>query len=188
MQTTWRIPQETEKPFRAALDHASMRRVSELHSMLERLPEDQLAGAVGLCGLATAYTAIDVVERMWPTDAQLRRIAERTVAGENPDEQFGVTEQNVYLWLSQVAFGLRAYSEVFGDLFDDPYKFLAAPFFFTINLLARSIPKGTTVGDFLNLIENAYEGAGVLDLNLLPALMVRARLEKKAQEASDEGQ
>jgi hypothetical protein len=181
MKPSWRIPEETEKPFRKALDHASARRVSELHDMLFRLPEERLAEAVGLCGFVSAYTAIDVVERRWPTDAGLRRIAERITEGENRDEQFGVTEQNLYLWLSQCALGFKAYAEVFGDVFDDPHEFLAAPFFFTINLLARFHPKETSVSDFLNLIETAYEGAWTLDLNLLPALMVRARVPQPEQ-------
>jgi hypothetical protein len=44
MHPGWRIPAEIEKPFRDALDHAAKRRVSELHSMLERLTEEQMAG------------------------------------------------------------------------------------------------------------------------------------------------
>jgi hypothetical protein len=181
MHPSWRIPAEVEKPFREALDHASKRRISELHSMLERLPEEQLAEAVGLCGFMTAYTAIDVVERRWPTDAGLRRMAQGITEGENRDEQFGVTEQNLYLWLSQCALGFRAYAEVFGNLFDDPYKFLAAPFFFTVNVLIRFRPEETPVGDFLDMIEDAYEKAWLLDLNLLPALMVRARMPQPVQ-------
>ena len=181
MHPSWRIPEKSEETFREALNQASMRRVSELHSMLERLPEEQLAGIVGLCGLVSAYTAIDVVGRRWPTDAGLRQMAQGIAEGENSDEQFGVTEQNVYLWLSQCALGFRAYAEVFGDLFDDPYKFLAAPFFFTINVLARFRPKETPIGDFLNVIEDAYEKAWLLDLNLLPALMVRARIPQPQQ-------
>jgi hypothetical protein len=184
MHPSWRIPAEAEESFREALNLASTRRVSELHIMLERLPEEQLAGIVGLCGFVTAYTAIDVVERRWPTDAGLHRMAQGITEGENRDEQFGVTEQNLYLWLSQCALGFRAYAEVFGDLFDDPYKFLAAPFFFTVNVLIRFRPKETPIGDFLDMIEDAYEKAWLLDLNLLPALMVRARMPQP-QQASD---
>lgn len=181
MNPSWRISEEIEKPFREALNHASKRRVSELHDLLTRLTDEQVAGAIGLCGLMSAYTAINVVERRWPTDAGLRRMAERITDGENRDEQFGVTERNMYLWLSQCALGFKAYADVFDDLFHDPYEFLAAPFFFTVNLLIRFRPKEISFGGFLNMIEDAYEGAWLLDLNLLPALMVRAQMPQPEQ-------
>jgi hypothetical protein len=63
MSPSWRIPEDTEKPFRQALDHAAKRRADELHGFLEELQEEQLAGIVGLCAIVTAYTAIDVTER-----------------------------------------------------------------------------------------------------------------------------
>ena len=181
MHPSWRIPEEIEKSFRTALDHASKRRVSELHSMLEQLTEEQLDGAVGLCGLVSAYTVINTISRRWPTDAGLRHMAKRMTEGENRDEQCGVTEQNVYLWVSQCVFGFKPYAEIFDGVFDDPYEFMAAPFFFTINLLAWFRPEGTSVSDFLNLVETAYERAWLLDLNLLPALMVRARMPQPEQ-------
>lgn len=175
MNQSWRIPEETEKSFRKALDYASKRRLAELHSTLGQLGEDRLSEAVGLCALMAAYTAIDVVSRRWPTDDGLRMMAGKTAAG-NHDEEFGVTEQNVYLFLSQCALGFQPFAEVFRDAFDDPRKFLAAPFFLTVDLLATFAPKGKTIWEFLERIESAYETALLLDLDLLPALMVRARM------------
>lgn len=187
MATGWRIPQETEKLFRQALDHAAKRRGSELRSLVEQLPEDQLAAAVGLCAIVTAYTAIDVAERKWPTDVQLQEMAKGTVEGGTSSEEFGVTQRNVHLWLSRCALGFDAYAKVFGDVFGDPVKFLTAPFFLTVNLLATFTPKGQTIWEFLNQIETAYEGAWLLDLNLLPALMVRARMPQPQQAADASG-
>jgi hypothetical protein len=184
MYPSWRIPEELEKAFRDALNHASKRRVSELHSMLEQFTPEQLGITIGLCGLVSAYTVINAVDRRWPTDAGLRHTAKIITEGENRDEQCGVTEQNVYLWLSECTFGFKAYVEIFDGVFDDPHEFAAAPFFFTINLIAWFRPKGTSVSDFLNLVETAYERAWLLDLNLLPALMVRARMPQPEQ-ASD---
>jgi hypothetical protein len=181
MHLSWGMPVEIEKPFRDALDHAAKRRVSELHSMLERLTEEQLAGAVGLCGFVTAYTAIHVVSGRWPTDAGLHRMAEKTVEGGSRDEDVGVTEQNVYLFVSQCALGFKPYAEVFGDIFDDPHEFFAVPFFLTVNVLAAFVPNGQTIWEFLEVIEDAYEKAWLLDLNLLPALMVRARMPQPEQ-------
>jgi hypothetical protein len=64
-------------------------RVGELHGLLRQLTDEQIAPAISLCGFVVAYTAIDVVERRWPADAGLHRMAMRTVEGHNPDEQFG---------------------------------------------------------------------------------------------------
>lgn len=184
MQLSRRIHEDTEKPFRKALDHASQRSTGELHSTLEQLTQEQLEGAVGLCGLVSAYVAINAVKRRWPTDGGLRHMAMKTVEGENQDEQYGVTEQNVYRWLSKCVLGFEAYAEVFDGVFGDPRELTAAPFFFTINLLARFHPKDESVTEFLDRIEAAYEGAWLLDLNLLPALMVRARMPQPDQASS----
>lgn len=181
MQANWRLPEEIEKPFRDGLDHAAKRRVTELRAMLEHLTDEQLAGAVSLCGFVAAYTAINAVSRRWPTDQGLHVLAEKTVAGENPDQQFGVTEQNVYLFVSQCALGFKPYADVFGDVFTDPQEFFAAPFFIAVNVLTAFLPKGKTLWEFLELIESAYEAAWLLDLNLLPALMVRARMPQPEQ-------
>lgn len=175
------LPREIEKPFRDALGHAAKQRVSELHAHLAKLTDEQIAGSIGMCGFVSAYTAIDVVSRRWPTDAGLHHMAGKVMAGGNRDEPHGVTEQNLYRFLSECALGFKPYAEVFDDLSDDPHKYLAAPFFFTLNLLATFCPQGKTIWEFLDQIENAYEGAWLLDLNVLPALMVRARMSKSEQ-------
>jgi hypothetical protein len=176
------IPDESEHFFREALNHAGQCHVSELHDMLEPMPDEQLSGIIGLCGLVSAYTVIDVMGRAWPTDDGLRQIA-HVITEEGKDyEQFGVTEQNLHLWLSQCAIRFNAYAEVFVDTFDDPRMFVAAPFFFTANIVARFRPRESRTGDFLDMIENAYESAFAFDPKLLPALMVRDRITRKAQE------
>jgi hypothetical protein len=53
-------------------------------------------------------------------------------------------------------------------------------FFITVKVLATFTPKGKDMGEFLDLMEAAREGAWLLDLNLLPALMFRARLPREA--------
>lgn len=175
MNAGWRIPEETEKPFRKALDHASKGRAGELQSVLGQLSQEQLSGTTGLCALVAAYAAIDVVSRKWPTDDGLRLMAKK-VAETNHDEQFGVTEENVYLFLSQCALQFKPVGEVFGDSLGDQAQALAAPFFLAVDMLATFAPKGKTLWEFLEQIESAYEGAWLLDLNVLPALMVRARM------------
>ncbi|MBO0804390.1 MAG: hypothetical protein J2P25_15110 [Nocardiopsaceae bacterium] len=176
MNDSWRFPSKFEEPFRDALDHAAKRRTGELRALRERMTSQQIDAAVSLCGLVVAYTAINTVSRRWPTDSGLRLMAKKTVEGGNRDEQSGVTEQNMYLFLSQCALGFKPFAEVFSDVFNDPDEFFAAPFYLTINLLATFLPKDKTIWEFLDVIEDAYEKAWVADLNLLPALMVRARM------------
>lgn len=182
MNQSWRIPEETEKPFRAALDHASKGRADDLRGLLDQLTEEQLSGALGLCAPIAAYAAIDVVSRRWPTDDGLRLMA-RKVAEGNHDEQFGVTEQNVYLFLSQCALGFKPFAEVFGDSLGDSRSSLTVPFFLAVDVLATFRPKGKSIWEFLEQIENAYEAAWLMDLNVLPALMVRARMPQPEQQS-----
>lgn len=176
MKSGWRLPKELEEPFREALDHASKRRTAELRALRERMTSAQIDTAVSLCGLVAAYTAVNTVSRRWPTDDGLRLMAEKTVEGGNRDEQSGVTAENMYRFLSECALGFKPFAEVFGGTFQDPDEFFAAPFFLTVNLIATFLPQGSSLGEFLDVIEDAYEKAWLLDLNLLPALMVRARM------------
>jgi hypothetical protein len=176
MQPNWRIPAGVEEPFREALGHAFKHRISDLRSTLGQMSEEELEGGVGLCGLVSAYTVIDTVNRTWPTDTAVRHIAQKIAEAESRDAQYGVTEQNLYLWLSKCALGFDAYAEHFDSVFEDAREFLAAPYLFTGHLLARFHPNDETAAEFLNQIERAYEGAGLLDRNLLPALMVQERM------------
>ncbi|MBO0804206.1 MAG: hypothetical protein J2P25_14170 [Nocardiopsaceae bacterium] len=176
MDARWRLPREFEEPFRDALDHAAKRRIGELRALLQGLTDQQTDVAVNMCGFVCAYTAINTVSRRWPTDGGLRLMAEKATEGTGRDAPYGVTEQNVYLFLSKCALGFKTYPEVFADAFDDPDVFLSAPFHITVNLLGTFVPKDKTIWEFLDVIEDAYEKAWLLDLNLLPALMVRARM------------
>jgi hypothetical protein len=178
-------PREFEEPFRDALDHAAKHRINELNDLLDSPPEQQIDVAVNMCGFVAAFTAIDVVQRKWPTDAGLRRMAQK-VAQAKVDEPYGVTEQNVYLFLSRCALGFEPYGNVFGDVIQDPGTLRAAPFFFATDMLATFVPEGQTIWQFLDLIEDAYEKAWLLDLNLLPALMVRARMPQPEQASGPE--
>jgi hypothetical protein len=108
-------------------------------------------------------------------------MAKETVKGGTSSEEFGVTQRNMHLWLSRCALGFNAYAEVFAEVFEDPARFLTVPFFLTVNLLATFVPKGRTIWEFVDQIEAEYEGAWLLDLNLLPALMVRSRMPQPEQ-------
>jgi hypothetical protein len=181
MNESWRLPREIEAQFRDALDHAAKRHISELHALLHSMTDrQQIDAAVHLCGLVAAYTAINTVSRRWPTSSGLHLMAEK-IAQAKVDEPYGVTEQNVYLFLSRCALGSESFADVFGDAFEDADAFIAAPFFLTVDTLATFVPKGQTIWEFLDVIEDAYEKAWLADLSLLPALIVRARMQQEQQ-------
>lgn len=187
MMADWRLPQKFEEPFRDALGHAAKRRLGELRALRESMTDEQLEATVSLCGIVAAYVAINTVSRRWPTDSGLHLMAQKTVEGSNPDEVSGVTEENMYLFLSECALGFKTFAGVFAERFDDLDTFYAAPFFLTVNLMASFCPEGKTIWEFLDMIEDAYEKAWLLDLNLLPALMVRARMPQPEQAADASG-
>ncbi|MBO0803557.1 MAG: hypothetical protein J2P25_10860 [Nocardiopsaceae bacterium] len=176
MDAEWRLPRKYEKPFRDALNHAGHKRVDELRAMLVEMTDQQVGAAIQLCGLVAAYTVIDVVGRKWPTDKGLRMMAEKTAESAGANAWHGVTTQNLYLFMSKCALGFEDLAEVLGSVFEDSNDLLMAPFFFTIQLLGTFGPTEQSVAEFLDIIEDAYEKAWLLDLNLLPALMVRARM------------
>lgn len=190
MQPIWRIPASIEDPFRETLGRVIEHRIGELHSALEQMSQEELEGGVGLCGLVSAYVVIDTVGRRWPADVHMRRMAQKIAEAESRDAEYGVTEENLYLWLSKCALGFKPYAEIFESVFENPYTFLAAPYFFTRHLLSRFRPKGKTAAEFLEDIEKAYEMAGLLNRDLLPALMVQERmsqaLEARAKEATSD--
>lgn len=176
MNTGYGIPQKDEEAFRAALNHAGHKRVDELRSALDRMTDQQIATAVRLCGFVSAYTVIDVVNRRWPTDEGVRLIAEKTARSAGANAWPGVTEQNLHLFLSRCALGFEDFTVVLNDAFPDADDLLMAPFFLTIQLLGTFGPSEQSISAFLDVVEDAYEKAWQLDLNLLPALMVRARM------------
>lgn len=175
------IPLKYEKSFRDALNHAGHKRVEELRALLGGMSDHEVAAAVQLCGLTAAYTAINVVSRRWPTDEGLRLIGEKTEESAGSDRWPGVTTQNVYLFLSRCALGFEDFTEVLGSAFKDADDLLMAPFFVTVQVLGTFGPKEKSIGEFLDMVEDAYEKAWQLDLNLLPALMVRARIPQPGQ-------
>lgn len=177
------FPQKYERPFRDALNHAGSKRVDELRAALRGMTEEQVGASIQLCAYVAAYTMSDVVSRRWPTDAEVRQIAEGTAKSAGVNAWPGVTAQNLYLFLSRCALGFEDLAEVLGSTFEDTDDLLMAPFFLTVNLLGTFGPDEQSISEFLDVIEDAYEKAWLLDLNLLPALMVRARTSQSRQEA-----
>jgi hypothetical protein len=164
------IPADTEKSFRKALGHAARAESRELHDLLDSLTDEQAAACVSLCTVAAGYTAIDVCGREWPSESNLRIMARDTTTSDNA-RKLGFTEQEVYDFVTRVSLRFEPINEVFPD----PERMLLLPFYATAHLLISFHPAEGKWWDFLNKIEAMFEVAEAAELDLTPALMLRAR-------------
>jgi hypothetical protein len=128
--------------------------------------EETLPRCLGLCALASAYIAIDVSER-WPTDADLHELAKRAARSAT---ELDITEQEIYDYLSRIAFG----SEKLDDVFPEE-AIVPIPLYAAANLLLTFSPGEKHWWEYLDQIWDAAETAERTPLTVLPALMVRAR-------------
>lgn len=164
-----RISTEEEKPFRAALGQAIRGQLDEMHEGLLRLTDEQITACLSLCVLVSGYVAIDVCGRQWPNEKNLRRIAE--VAAETGGARAGLTAEESYAYLRRVV------------LLGEPLETALSPvdraatlsFVITGELLLGFHPADQEWWEYLNKIEEFSEVAFAVDLDLLPALMLRSR-------------
>lgn len=109
-----RLGPEFEEPFRKALGHAARAESTELENLLENLTNDQVLTAIGLCAFVAGYAAIDVVGREWPSEVNMRKIANGTVKGANA-QKLGLSDQDVYDFITRVSLRFEPINEVFPD-------------------------------------------------------------------------
>ena len=165
-----RISPDIEKPFRDAVAHAMRNEHEEMREVLSRLTEEQIASCLSLCVHVSGYVAIDACGRQWPDEDNLRRIAEETTTATKARE-FGLNAQDSYDYVKRVA--LRA--EPLDRVFPSPEDAATLSFVITGHLLVAFGPATEHWWEYLNRIEEAYEAAQATDLDLLPALILRAR-------------
>jgi hypothetical protein len=85
-----------------------------------------------------------------------------------------ITEQEIYEYLSQVALGSERLDDVFSV-----EGVATIPLFATANLLLKFGPQEKEWWEYLDQIWDAAEKADHTSLSVLPALMLRARKERK---------
>jgi hypothetical protein len=166
------IDPAVERIFRKALGHAARAELAELIQVEEALSDEHLALCIQLCAFVTGYTAIDVCGRKWPNNASVRRMAEGSANIGEIVKRTGLTADDAFEYISRVALGFEPLEKVFPD----PEKISRIPFLVASNILATYAPRERHWWEFLDVIENALEKAWVTDLNVLPALMLRARM------------
>jgi hypothetical protein len=165
-----RISPDIEKPFRDALGHAVRNEIEELHDGLLRLTDEQIASCLSLCAFVSGYIAIDVCGRQWPDEDNLRRLGEATTESSNARAS-GLRAEDSYAYVKRVA--LRG--QLLNEVFPPPDYGSTLSFEVTGRLLVAFGPADQHWWEYLNRIEEALEAAQAIDLDLLPALMLRAR-------------
>jgi len=165
-----RISPDVEKPFRDALEHAVRNEIEEMHEGLLRLTDEQIASCLSLCAFVSGYVAINACGRQWPDEDNLRRIAERTTKSDNA-RAFGLKAQDSYAYVKQVA--LRG--EPLNTVLSPPEDAATLSLVITGRLLVAFRSADQHWWEYLNKIEETLEVALEADLDLLPALMLRAR-------------
>jgi hypothetical protein len=165
-----RISTDIEKPFRDALEHAIRNELKEMHEGLLRLTDEQIASCLVLCAFVAGYVAIDVCGGQWPIEENLRRLAEETTTSNNA-RAFGLKAQDSYAYVKRVALG----GEPVNTVLSPPEDAGTLSFVITGHLLVTFSTADRHWWEYLNRIEAALEGAQTADLDLLPALILRAR-------------
>ena len=160
------IDRKAEQATRTMLGHAIRHELDNLAAQMRMAGEETLPRSLGLCMLASAYIAIDVSGR-WPTDADLHELAKRAARSATKLE---ITEQEIYDYLSRIAFG----SEKLDDVFPEE-AIVPIPLYATANLLLTFSPGEKHWWEYLDQIWDATETADRTSLTVLPALMLRAR-------------
>jgi hypothetical protein len=165
-----RISADVEKSFRDALGHALRNEHEQMREGLLRLNDEQIVSCLGLCAFVSGYVAINACGRQWPDEDNLRRIAEATTTSDNA-RAFGLKAADSYAYVKRVA--LRG--EHLVTVFPSAKDAATLSFVITGHLLVSFRSADEHWWEYLNKIEEALEAAIVTDMDLLPALMLRAR-------------
>lgn len=172
------IDPKVEEPARQLLGHAIRGELAELAAAIRAGGSERYRQVVGLFLVTAAYIAVDVSGR-WPTEADLRKIAEAVAEHEVGTP---LSEGEVYEYLSGAALGFRPPSGALGG----DAAAVVRPALITGSMLFIFRPRGGKWWDYLEQIERAYEAAETTDLSVLPALQVRARMLEEVESAGGE--
>jgi hypothetical protein len=165
-----RIDPKIEKPTRDMLTHAIRGEFEQMGDVAQSIGDERFQQCLALCLRTAAYIAIDVCGQRWPSDAELREIAQN-MAGVEMD--FDLGEPDVYDYLARSALGFEPLIQVFPE----QQAAASVPIFATATLLVSYRAHGTDWWDYLETIEGALEAASASELSVLPALILRSRRE-----------
>lgn len=180
-----RINADMEEYFREALSHAAKAEIEEMEQTLQAADGPQwLIESLELCRITVSYAVIDVCGRSWPNEDNRRRIAKSAATNDELARSTGLTIQQAYDYITRVCLKIEPIHKVFPD----PEESVKVAFLTTAGILVSYFPKGMNWWEWLDQIEKYIELAWAADLDVLPALMVRARQElveaKRAQDSA----
>jgi hypothetical protein len=168
-----RIDPKIEKPTRTMLGYAIRGELQELAPQVLAVGDVAYRECLALCLATAAYVVIDVAGR-WPTDADIREIAQRTAQATT---NFELHDADVYDYLARTVIGAENLSDAFGS----QAAAGTLPLLVTARLLVSFRPQGNDWWDYLDQIEAALEAAETIDLSVLPALTLRAHRTARNQ-------
>jgi hypothetical protein len=169
-----RINAKAEKALREALDSVPHVEEDQITTLLAVLDDKERTEALGLAIAITSYVAIDVCDSQWPTQADVRQIAEDLATTGSTAKRLQLDTKEIHAYLSHVVLG----PERMEDVIPNEPQFTRLPIIVAQRALAVYHPKGMVIWDYLDRIESAIEIASALDTAVLPAAVMRAYLPK----------
>ena len=163
------IDPKVEEAARDLLGYAIRGEFEQFAGVIETVGEQRFLEADSLCLRIAGYAAIDASGHEWPTDAQLRHLAQRLAGLE--DKAYQLSESDAYGYLARVVLGF----EPLLDVFPDQAKAASIPFFATAALLVACRPESRHWWEYLDVIEQALEAAAPLPETIVPAVLLLSR-------------
>jgi hypothetical protein len=168
-----RINAKPEKALREAITSVARTEAEQIPPSLAALDDRERTEALALAGIFTCYVVVDACGSLWPTQANVRRIAGTLATGTTHAEQLHLDPEQIYAYLWRTVLG----PERLEDVIPDEPMFTWLPALVLQEALAVYSPKGVGIWDYLDRIESAIEVASALDASVLPAAVMRACLE-----------
>jgi hypothetical protein len=168
------IDPKVEKPARRLLGHVIRGEWDAYATVIEEGGEELFLECLSLCLRVAGYIAIEACEHRWPSDAELREIAQRAAA----ELDLGLTEPAVHDYLARCALGFEPLAEVFPD----PQQAGSVPVFTAAALLVSYRRRWTDWWDYLEQIERGLEEAALLSETAFPAALLLSRRKHALEE------
>lgn len=168
------INAKVEKALRAALDNVAHVEEDQITAPLAVLDDSERAEALALAGMITCYVVVDACGARWPSQANIRHIAEDLATTGSNAKRLHLDAGLISAYLSRTVLG----PERLEDVISDEPLFTRLPVVVTLHALGVYSPKGMGIWAYLDQIESAIEVASALDAAVLPAAVMRAYLPK----------
>jgi hypothetical protein len=172
------IDPRVEGATRDLLEKVIGREYRETAEIIEAFGERRTAECLSLCLRVAGYIVIDICDHRWPTDSELRRIAQ--LMSEN-DLGFELPEADAYDFLARAALGFEPLAAVFSD----GEKAGSVPILTTASLLVAYRPDGQHWWEYLDVIQGGLEEAAPLSQAAFPAALLLARRARTLVESQD---